>query len=248
MVNKTYRDQAIVLRTHDLGEADRIITLFSRQYGKIRAVAKGVRKTNSRYGARLEPFSLVDVQLYTGHSLDVISQVESINQYHRTIIANYDIYTATSAIVETLDQLISHEKIPDFQQFLLLHGAMHAMATRAHHPQLILDSYIFRAMSYSGWDFAIFECAQCGAEGPHEALNVHLGGAVCEKCRLAGSVIPSVESWQLIGALREGDWNIADAASSQTRDSVSAIAGAYLQWHLEKQVKSLRFVQSRLLP
>jgi DNA repair protein RecO (recombination protein O) len=72
----TYRDEAVVLRTHKLGEADRIITMLSRRHGKIRAVAKGVRRTTSKFGARLEPFSHVDFpQLAVGRTLDVITQV-----------------------------------------------------------------------------------------------------------------------------------------------------------------------------
>src|SRR5690625_6459110 len=74
---KLYRDEAVVLRTHKLGEADRIITLLTRHHGRVRAVAKGVRRTSSKFGARLEPFSLVDVQLHIGRSLDIITQVES---------------------------------------------------------------------------------------------------------------------------------------------------------------------------
>jgi len=70
---KLYRDEAIVLRTHDLGEADRIITMLTRNHGKVRGVAKGVRRTKSRFGARLEPFAMVDVQLYEGRGLDVVA-------------------------------------------------------------------------------------------------------------------------------------------------------------------------------
>ncbi|MDO4718877.1 MAG: DNA repair protein RecO, partial [Propionibacteriaceae bacterium] len=63
MTSRLYRDEAVVLRTHPLGEADRIVTLLTRGRGQVRAVAKGVRRTNSRFGARLEPFGVVDVQL-----------------------------------------------------------------------------------------------------------------------------------------------------------------------------------------
>jgi len=74
----TYRDEAVVLRTHKLGEADRIVTMLSKQHGKIRAVAKGVRRTGSRFGARLEPFMVVDGLFYIGRSLDIVQQAESI--------------------------------------------------------------------------------------------------------------------------------------------------------------------------
>ena len=76
-----YRDEGVVLRTQKLGEADRIITLLTRRHGKVRAVAKGVRRTSSRFGARLEPFGHVDVQFYTGRTLDVITLVETVDGF-----------------------------------------------------------------------------------------------------------------------------------------------------------------------
>ena len=69
-----YRDESIVLRTQKLGEADRIITLLTRRSGRVRAVAKGVRRTSSRFGSRLEPFTHVDLQIAEGRSLDVVTQ------------------------------------------------------------------------------------------------------------------------------------------------------------------------------
>ena len=79
----TYRDEVVVLRTHKLGEADRIVTMLSRQHGKIRAVAKGVRRTGSRFGARLEPFMVADVQLYKGRSLDIVQQAANYKQLRK---------------------------------------------------------------------------------------------------------------------------------------------------------------------
>ena len=237
---KTYRDDAIVLRCHDLGEADRIITMLSRHNGKIRAVAKGVRRTKSRFGARVEPFSMIDVQLYRGRTLDTITQVESRNQYGRTLVAEYDAYTCASAMLELADRLTDDH--PEPAQFSLLHGALHALATGAHAPTLVLHSYMLRAMSLSGWELAVFECAKCGAPGPHEAFHVRSGGAVCDDCRPPGATIPSVEAWQLIGALSVGDWSIADASGSAARRQAAALIGAFVQWQLESKMKSLALV------
>lgn len=111
---KTYRDDAIVLRTHDIGEADRIITMLSRNHGKIRAVAKGVRKTASRFGARVEPFSHVDIQVYRGKTLDTISQVDTLAQYGRTIGRDYAAYTAASTIVEFAD-ILNDDDVTDIE-------------------------------------------------------------------------------------------------------------------------------------
>lgn len=238
---KTYRDDAIVLRCHDLGEADRIITMLSRQHGKVRAVAKGVRRTKSRFGSRVEPFSMIDVQLYKGRNLDTITQVESRNQYGRTLVANYDAYTTASAMLELADRLTGDD--PDPAQFQLLHGALHAAATGAHPPDLVLGSYMLRAMSLSGWELAVFDCAICGVPGPHEAFHVQSGGAVCDDCRPPGSTIPTVDTWQLIGALNEGDWKIADQTVNGARKSAGALVSAFVQWQLETKVKSLRMVR-----
>ena len=104
-----YQDEGVVLRTAKLGEADRIITLLTRDHGKIRAVAKGVRRTKSRFGGRLEPFMRVDVLVAEGRSLDVISQAESISAYAGPICADYGAYAAANVIAETADKLVAGE-------------------------------------------------------------------------------------------------------------------------------------------
>ena len=104
----TYRDEVVVLRTHKLGEADRIITMLGKSRGKIRAVAKGVRKTGSRIGSRLEPFMVADVQFYEGRNLDTVQQVETVTSLTGLIVADYPMYTTASAMVETADKLTDH--------------------------------------------------------------------------------------------------------------------------------------------
>ncbi len=110
-----YRDEGVVLRTVKLGEADRILTILTRAHGKVRAVAKGVRRTKSRFGGRLEPFMRVDLLIATGRSLDVVSQAASIAVYAGTIGSDYDSYTAASAIAETADRVVAaeHQPVPD---------------------------------------------------------------------------------------------------------------------------------------
>ena len=104
-----YRDIAIVLRTQKLGEADRIITLFTKEHGRIKAVAKGVRKTKSRFGARLEPASYVDLQLYTGRTFDTITQAVSIENYGDVLSSDYQSWTVTNAILEAAERFTTAE-------------------------------------------------------------------------------------------------------------------------------------------
>lgn len=238
---KLYRDEAIVLRTHKLGEADRIITLLTRENGVVRAVAKGVRKTSSRTGARLEPFSMVDVQLHRGRNLDVVTQVETMNPYGRQLAADYPLFTCGTVMVETAERLAGEDAAT--QQYLLLVGALHALAHRRHPAQLVLDSYLLRALAIAGWAPSFHDCAVCGATGPHRAFHIDSGGAVCEECRPAGSTTPDARTFALLGSLLSGDWPGAEATPPQVRTEASGLVAAYLQWHLERQVRSLRLVE-----
>src|SRR5580692_3154533 len=135
-----YRDDGIVLRTHKLGEADRIVTVLARKTGRIRAVAKGVRRTKSRFGARLEPFTHVDLLLYTGRSLDVITQAETVRPYGEPLAADYPRYTSGTAMLETAERLTPVEKEPTLRQFLLLVGGLRALGDGEHSPRLVLDA------------------------------------------------------------------------------------------------------------
>src|SRR5664279_2342923 len=98
-----YRDEGVVLRTHKLGEADRIITLLTRHHGRVRAVAKGVRRTSSRIGSRLEPFMLADVQPYERRSLDAVTQVETLAPYAAGILGDSRRYPAGTAMLATAE-------------------------------------------------------------------------------------------------------------------------------------------------
>ena len=242
-----YRDEAVVLRTHRLGEADRIIVSLTRSHGQVRAVARGVRRTTSRFGARLEPFSLVDVQLRAGRSLDVVAQVETIEPFGRDLARDYSVFTCASTMAETAERLtrdgadLGTSDSP--QQFLLLYGALAALARRRHAPGLVLDSYLLRALALAGWAPSCYDCARCGAPGPHAAFHIQAGGAVCAVCRPGGAVDVPSGAMVLLGALLSGDWPVADAAVERERAQTSGIVSAYVTWHLERRLRSLSFVE-----
>lgn len=240
---KTYRDEAVVLRTHPLGEADRIITLLTRQHGQVRAVAKGVRRTGSRFGSRLEPFTVVDTQLYRGRNLDTVTQVETLYPNARSIVADYRTYTAASAIVETAERLTADDDEAAGSHYLLLIGALAALARRRHDASLILDSYLLRSLALAGWAPSCFDCAQCGAAGPHRAWSSPLGGVVCPRCRPPGAASPSDGALELLGALLSGDWPAAEATAPPDRSTASGLVASHLHYHLERQVSALRHVE-----
>lgn len=232
----TYRDEAVVLRTHQLGEADRIVTMLGRRHGKIRAVAKGVRRTTSRFGSRLEPCMVVDLQCYEGRSLDVIQQAESIASYGAPIAADYTSFTAANVIVETADRLTDEASQP---QYVLLVGALRALARRDHVPALILDSYLLRALSIAGWAPSFGDCAVTGEPGPHSAFVAQLGGMVADSVAPPGVPRLTAETVGLLGALLAGNWAVADAAPHGSLSQASGVIAAYVQWHLERGLRSL---------
>jgi DNA repair protein RecO (recombination protein O) len=258
-----YRDDGVVLRTQKLGEADRIITLLTRQNGRVRAVAKGVRRTKSRFGARLEPFTHVDVLIHPGRSLDIITQAEVIRAYGAPLVANYPKYTAGVAMLETAERLTPVEKEPAIRQFLLLIGGLRALgdgtapvgdadpgeaeaALVVREPRMVLDAYLLRSLAFAGYAPALAECARCGTSADEKrlvAFAVAAGGMVCADCRTAGAASPAAATVALMIALLRGDWTAAMRSEQRHRVECSGLVAAYLQWHLEHSIRSLRHVE-----
>ena len=237
-----YRDEAIVLRTQKLGEADRIVTLLTRSSGRVRAVAKGVRRTTSRFGSRLEPFTHVDLQLAEGRSLDVVTQAVTLEPFAGRLGSSYEQYTAGTVMLETAERLVVEDKEPALQQFLLLVGALRAMCDTGRAPHQVLDSFLLRSLAVSGYAPTFDACARCGVMGPHRSFNPAAGGMLCATCRVPGSMNPAPETVVLLGALLAGDWPVVEASEPRTRKEATGMVAAYLQWHLERGLKSLSYV------
>ena len=246
-----YRDDGIVLRTQKLGEADRIITVLGRHTGRVRAVAKGVRRTKSRFGARLEPFTHVDLMLHPGRSLDVITQAEVIRPYGDPLAGDYPRYTAGVAMLETAERFTPVEKEPALRQLLLLIGGLRALVEQEHDPRLVLDAFLLRSLAVAGYAPVLEECARCGAPGHGRAdgatrlpaFAIPAGGMVCASCRPPGAASPAAGTVTLMLALLGGDWESAERSERRHQVECSGLVAAYLQWHLEHSIRSLRHVE-----
>ncbi|QOL32905.1 DNA repair protein RecO [Bifidobacterium eulemuris] len=236
-----YRDEGVVLRTAKLGEADRIVTLLTRGHGKVRAVAKGVRRTKSRFGGRLEPFMRVDVLIAEGRSLDVISQAESVAAYGGAIAADFDTYGAASIVVETVDKLIDVQMEHVGEQYRLLIAALAALARHTHDPKAIGGSYVMRALSLAGWSPRLGACVVCGGI-PTEYLSIPAGGVMCaidhtpESQRVDSSVLAQFH------ALVTGDWNVLDGGTLES--ATERLVEEWGEYYLERPIRSLRLLDS----
>jgi DNA repair protein RecO (recombination protein O) len=232
-----------VLRTQKLGEADRIITLFTREHGRIKAVAKGVRRTKSRWGARLEPASHVDLQLYSGRSLDTVTQAVSIENFGDVLSLDYQRWTVASAILEAAERFTSQEHEPALQQYLLVVGSLKALAHETYDASLILDAYLLRSLAVAGYVPSLMNCSRCDAPGPHKYFSLVGGGSVCNTCKPSAAPTPHPETLELMQQLLSGDWASAMDSETRFRREASGLIAAYLQWHLERGLRSLPLVE-----
>ncbi len=238
-----YQDEGVVLRTTKLGEADRIITLLTRDHGKVRAVAKGVRRTKSRFGGRLEPFMRVALLISEGRSLDVISQAESISAYAGPICADFNAYTAANVICETIDKLISTEHEHAGAQYRLVLGALNALSKHAHEPAAISDSYVMRALALAGWTPRLRACVVCGEpinESRTWFFSISSGGLMCRTDHVRESTEISWNSLCQLQALVDGDWQELDGTplTLETRQLV----GKWGEYYLERPIRSMRLL------
>ncbi len=231
------------MRTQKLGEADRIITMLTREHGRIRGVAKGVRRTMSKFGARLEPGSHVDIQLHVGKTFDTITQVEAIMNYGEAITDDYQRWTIASAILETAERFTAQEHEPALQEFHLVVGGMKALSEVKYDPSLILDAFLLRSLAIGGYAPSMTNCSRCEKPGPHRYFSLVGGGSVCMDCRPSASATPAPETLDLMGALLSGDWDVAMASENRNRREASGLIAAYLQWHLERGLRSLPMVE-----
>ena len=257
-----YRDDGIVLRTQKLGEADRIVTVLTRKNGRVRAVAKGVRKTKSRFGARVEPFSHVDLMVYTGRTLDVITQAESVRSYGDQLVGDYGRYTTGVAMLETAERFTTVEKEPALRQFLLLVGGLRTLVDGGHDSRLVLDAYLLRSLAVAGYAPALDECAICGTRAPapeapeapdpgagvtkrsgRRTFGIAAGGLVCKSCHAPGAATAATPTIDLMSALLRGEWGLADASERRHQVECSGLVAAYVQWHLEHSLRSLKHVE-----
>jgi DNA repair protein RecO (recombination protein O) len=180
-----YREQGIVLRTYKLGEADRILNILTQGQGKVRAVAKGVRKPGSRFGGRLEPYSHVDLQLYEGRNLDIVTQAELITPFAE-VRADFALASCASVMAEAAD-VLAQERERSNSLFLLLLDGLRALAAGPPNPAAVLDAFLLRLASVAGYHPHLDACAGCGVPGAHSTFHIAAGGVVCALCAPSGS-------------------------------------------------------------
>ncbi len=229
-----YRDVGVVLRTYKLGEADRIVVILTSDHGKVRAVAKGVRKTTSRFGARMEPMSHVRLLLYQGRQLDIVSQAESIDSLG-AIAGDLDRMTQGIAILEAADQM-TQEREPAPGVYRMVVGALRTVADRSS--PLTVPAFFWKLLASEGVRPELDRCVSCGEDAPLVAFDMDHGGALCRSCR-SGSPL-SADALRIMRDVLGGRLNIAlgEAVSPATHE-VAGHATRALEHHIERRLRTV---------
>ena len=237
-----YKEQGVVLRSVKLGEADKIVTVLTQGSGKVRAVAKGVRKTNSRFGARLEPFTHVNLMLYRGRgSLDTVTQAEILAP-HLNIRADLRLFAAGETMLEAVDKVAEeHEK--NVRLVVLLLAGLRALDGRPADPASVAESFLLKLLSLSGFHPSLAACAVCGS--PDVRLwSAGLGGAVCSSDADADAGAGAVTSGALalLGRLATVDLSEAGqgpAGDDRVRREARGLLVGFTEYHLERRMRSV---------
>jgi DNA repair protein RecO (recombination protein O) len=233
-----YKAQGIVLRAMKLGEADRIVTFFTQSHGRVRAVAKGIRKSKSRFGGRLDAFTHVDLMLYKSRGdLDIVTSAEIIGRPKR-LRADYPSFCAASAMADAVDRT-TPERDRNARTFLLLRSGLQALEEGATDPALLAYAFLAKLSSMAGLHPTLTACVDCG--GPDRSNFSHgRGGVVCSSCVQRGDIRADdqlLDAWTM---LLEREWSDlrAHRLPSELHRDLGALLLAFVQWHTESRFRA----------
>ncbi len=229
-------DQGIVLRGYPFGESHRIVVLVSPNRGKLRTVAKGVRKTKSRFGGRLEPFSHVDLILYEGKNLDTITQVSTINAFGE-LRNHLDRVLAASTMLEVVDAVIQEDEA-SLRMFLLLQRGLTVLDHQPPHPDLV-TSFLLKAANVIGVAPAFDSCASCGTGSGLRRFSFAAGGSVCESCRAPGAYVLREGVVEYLAAVAATDFTELPEADKALSSEALGVTRRFMEYHLERKLESL---------
>ncbi|MFV0307540.1 MAG: DNA repair protein RecO [Desertimonas sp.] len=235
--NPLYRDTGVVLRHYKLGESDRIVVIMTEEHGKVRAVAKGVRKTGSRFGSRLEPLSHVRLLLYQGRELDIVSQAESVEPL-APMLSTLDRASQGMAVLEAVDQ-VAPDRGHDPGLYRMLVGALRRIADRPG--PLVVPAFYWKLLAAEGLAPQLDACVRCGETEPDVALvafDLEEGGVLCRSCRSGGSISPGALA--LLRDVLGGRLNAAlDAPESPATHEIAVLATRALEHHIERRLRTI---------
>ena len=235
---KELDDEAVVLRTYKSGEAHRVGVLWTRHHGKLRVLAKGVRKTSSRMGGSLEPMGHVKVDLVKGRGDLWITKHVTHLERMTNLRSDYARISAGLAVVEVVDAIPTDEAA-DEGIFEMLVRVLLTLDDTHYHPELVAASFFFRLLSYDGSEPVVEFCVNCESPGPLVAFNAEVGGTLCANCRTGTTI--SQDALQLIRRILGADLaGVLREDNPPGSGEVMALAHEAIENHFGKRLKVSR--------
>lgn len=235
---KELHDDAVVLRTYKSGESDRMVVLWTREHGKVRVLAKGIRKTTSRLGGTLEVLAYVRIHLVqTRGDLYIARQVQHRERLG-TLRASYDRINAGYAVVEVVDAIPSDD-VADEGIFELLARVLATLDNELFDPSLVPASFYFKLLAHDGSEPVVDRCVNCGSEGPLVFFDAQVGGTLCGACRSGHPL--SGEALALIRRILRGDLaNVLREAAPAGAGEVMTLAQDSIEQHFGRRLRAAR--------
>jgi DNA repair protein RecO (recombination protein O) len=243
-----YKEQGIVLRSVKLGEADKIVTILTQGSGKVRSVAKGIRRTQSKFGARLEPFTHVSLLMYRGRNLDTVTQAEIISPFLQ-VRRDFELIAAAETMLEAVDR-VAEEHERNVPLFLLTLKGLRSLDEGPRDPAAVAESFLLKLLSISGFHPALSGCAACGSPGPLDWFSAGQGGAVCADCaeqeagRAHGPALRWLDELARVELVGAGDMTPA----LEVRWEARAMLFGFAEYHLERRIRSFTLLVRQPTP
>lgn len=231
-----YRSKGIVLRSIRYGEADRILDLYTQDAGLVSVIAKGIRRTKSRFGGRLEPLSCVDFLAYEGRTLDTVTQVEVLRSFHG-VRENLKSLEAAGGMVANVRAFSGGDEA-DRRVFNLLYHALDALDARTRDTMSIEAAFSLKLSILAGYAIRVDACISCerdpeeAAEGDHPYFAPALGGMLCADCRSATADSFPLPTDSLAALQNLVVWPIREAVvEKRLEESVRRVVSAHVLAH-----------------
>lgn len=244
---RSFRVEAVVLRHSDYGEADRLLTLYTRQLGKMRVIAKGARKIASRKAGHIEPFTHVKMQLAKGRDMFLLTQADTVDAY-LPLREDLILTSQASYVMELLDRFTYENDTENTSTFRLLTDTLARLASKPD-AWLVIRYYEMRLLDYTGFRPRLFECANCGRKimAEDQFFSFSAGGVICPRC---GNGLPnvksiSVDTLKYLRHFQRSSYKEASRArpSPQVQQEAEVLMQGYFTYLLERELNTPGFLK-----